>query len=1318
MDLNKKIKFSIVMIFSIILFSISSVFSAGGSGTVNDPYIMNTCAELQGMVVNNALHYKLGNDIDCSSTSWTKIGTSTGSDYWGQLNGNGYSIIGLNNPMFGFTDANAKIYNLTLKNGNIVSYNNFNGALVGENYGLIEYVKVTGYNIYGEDYVGGFVSHNRNGGRIKYSGVENSSLYLHSGTSDYVGGFVGMQDNGGEIYESYAKINNVITGYNFLGGFIGRNDGQIFDSYAKANLNGNVYIGGFVGHNYGSTTTVARIYRSYASGNVVGTSTFHAFMGGQNVYSSNGYTYNCYYDRETSLDSSNYGAIGLLTSEIKTLKPFNGYETWDFITAWYWDETKNDGHLSLRKVDNVPYNITPMTGTGVNGNPLIITNCWHLYEIDYDSNKLGLYYRLNNNISCSGVAQRPIGGNFVGNFDGNDMTISDTYVDLFENIYTNAQVYDLRIENALLIGGYGSRGILTRNNYGVITNVFVNGAIYDTLDNIGGLVGTNQNGGRIYKSISYAYIYSSTTQSDYVGGLVGYQPNGGIIYESYSHNNVIQGYQGVGGFIGRNDGQIFDSYTHSPSVQGYVNVGGFVGHNYGISTTVGQIYRSYSIGQPSGNSAIGGFVGASNTYGGSNGQIYQSFWDITTSGTTNSVSMAVGKYSADMKNIKTYSGSNIWDFDTIWYMDNVTGYPKLRNLDKVFNPIPSMVGDGSVGNPFQIVECRQLKEIQDSLTSNYIIMNDLDCAISEMHRVGTFQGTLEGNNKVIYSTYSPLFETLGASAVVKNLGITNHLNSEQLDYYGVLARYNTNGRIQNVYVSGTIDTGNDYNGGLVGQSSGGIIEDSESYVNINGNGANSDYLGGLVGYQLGNAQIYRSFSKGNTVTGHNYIGGLVGQNQYGHIYDSYAMTNVLAFQGAGGLIGYNYAHTSTPSFIYRSYATGSVDATSNTYEGGLAGYNYVYSPPYGGFYNSYWDTQTTGQTIGAGNQNYGTGLTTSQMKIQSNLAGFDFATVWFMDSVSNNGYANHISFIPLVVTPFDVTIFYPMNTELMTLNSSISPITFQYAHNSDNATTMVCRQYLDGVLFKTDYNVGTAIQSTTLNRWIEKQYLYEVRCFDGIITELTQHQFTVNVDIDLIGPNPNTNPSGGGDINISEILDAINSLNLTVTTTQGNTTVIEGETKIYHSYSTGSQYFSQSDLDKLNLANLTAVYNPVTQQIENTTNKTVIDITELYNTLTLKDGTTFANVKPKNFYDNVLMKPYFDGEKLGIENTFGKWLLENIKNWMVALTFFGLVTWGMSSIKFGKTKGQRVRNKIFYVAVITAVLIFLLKIFINLILYN
>lgn len=92
----------------------------------------------------------------------------------------------------------------------------------------------------------------------------------------------------------------------------------------------------------------------------------------------------------------------------------------------------------------------------------------------------------------------------------------------------------------------------------------------------------------------------------------------------------------------------------------------------------GTISACYSTGALTGTKAdIGGLVGYTTS-----GAAEFSFWDIETSGTTESAG-GTGLPTDQMKDPGTYDA---WDFDTVWYMLEGGSYPYLRNLPQVAVP--------------------------------------------------------------------------------------------------------------------------------------------------------------------------------------------------------------------------------------------------------------------------------------------------------------------------------------------------------------------------------------------------------------------------------------------------------------------------------------------------------------------------------------------------------------------------------------------------------------------------------------------------------
>jgi hypothetical protein len=263
--------------------------------------------------------------------------------------------------------------------------------------------------------------------------------------------------------------------------------------------------------------------------------------------------------------------------------------------------------------------------------------------------------------------------------------------------------------NCILIGG------LIGSSSGTIINCFATGDVngnYYSYEN-GGLVGGNGQ----WSIISNSYSTGAVTGNSCIGGLVG--ENGGDINQCYS-TGASSGNSDVGGLAGRNfyGGNIFNCYSTSNvnGINSANKLGGLVGENGTVDNYYGFIMNCYSTGNVNGgpgSSELGGLVGYNNNYsniskcysigavtgevdfgglvGGNSGTVTASFWDIYTSGLTDSDG-GTGKTTAEMKTESTFTNAG-WDFvgetangteDIWWILENIT-YPKF-NLQRKLPP--------------------------------------------------------------------------------------------------------------------------------------------------------------------------------------------------------------------------------------------------------------------------------------------------------------------------------------------------------------------------------------------------------------------------------------------------------------------------------------------------------------------------------------------------------------------------------------------------------------------------------------------------------
>jgi hypothetical protein len=252
----------------------------------------------------------------------------------------------------------------------------------------------------------------------------------------------------------------------------------------------------------------------------------------------------------------------------------------------------------------------------------------------------------------------------------------------------------------------------------------------------------------------------------------------------------------------------------------------------------------------------------------------------------------------------------------------------------------------------QITDVQGLQAIQNNLSGNYCLANDIDASATAgwnsgagFTPLGNFTGVLDGQNHTIDKLTINvgnvpgadvgLFGLIGSGGAVDNLGLTNFVftTAGQNSRIGALAAGNL-GTITQASATGSVSTtttGVIFGGLVASNFDGGTI--TKSSANVQFTGASSDRVGGLVGENF--AVISQSYAIGG-VSGEDYVGGLVGVNfPTGSITQSYAIGTAGGALDIGGLVGLNQGA------ITQSYATGTTNPSGNAGVaiGGLVGVN-------------------------------------------------------------------------------------------------------------------------------------------------------------------------------------------------------------------------------------------------------------------------------------------------------------------------------------------------------------------------------------------
>lgn len=302
-------------------------------------------------------------------------------------------------------------------------------------------------------------------------------------------------------------------------------------------------------------------------------------------------------------------------------------------------------------------------------------------------------------------------------------------------------------------------------------------------------------------------------------------------------------------------------------------------------------------------------------------------------------------------------------------------------------------GSGSENNPYLIQTAEQLTHIGTTpghWNRHFKLIADIDLSepnLAPFNIIGTdrtqsFSGIFDGNDHTVSNLnlstsrdqYSGLFGYVGGE--VRRLGLIRPVVVAQGNNVGALAGYLDSGTIADCYVRNVDVFGDDYIGGLVGTTTGRIVNCSSTGI-VSGD----QWVGGLIGV-VSDSTVNTSFSRAD-VTGNMNVGGFVGKtsDQSAVINNCYATGSVSGNTNVGGLAG-----QVEQGRAYKCYSTGNV--TGNQYVGGFTGRIRVL----GNVTHCFWDTQKSGQTTSAG----GTGKTTAQMQTVNTFtsAGWDFWNTW------------------------------------------------------------------------------------------------------------------------------------------------------------------------------------------------------------------------------------------------------------------------------------------------------------------------------------
>jgi hypothetical protein len=521
---------------------------------------------------------------------------------------------------------------------------------------------------------------------------------------------------------------------------------------------------------------------------------------------------------------------------------------------------------------------------------------------------------------------------FTGVFDGNGKLISNfNYVstDSTDTEYAglfgwleHGKIKDLKLVNPNINANKGSYigALIGRAVNATIAGCCVEGGCISGKDRVGGLIGSCSD-----TSVSSCYSKISVTGETTVGGLVGFMV--GQIDSCHSEGNIT-GKRNIGGLVGYNYATMRSCYS-SASVAGTDDhVGGLVG----ISAL--EIISCQAYGNVEGNNSVGGLVGTNDrmvTCSYATGDV-QGRWDVGGLVGSNDgwirFSYSTGQVLGDEYGDGLTKGGSVylcyWDTETSGISESGAG--KGRTTEQMQSAATyrgwghecQWVLDEGNDYPRLIWEDTPGELLVDQLPSYdggngepndpYQIYTAQQFA-SIAYYLEHYDEHFILTNDIDLSTISPDEITPIGSIIIPFTGsflgnghTIMNLNcmAKGQDFIGLFGYIGQNGYVEDLQLVNVSVTGNEYVGGLVGYNLGSIDQCS-----VTGTVKGNDKVGGLVGLAGFDAGPITRCSTDVQITGSWYVGGLVGCNWSGAILACYSNSSVVGLSYVGGLVGLN-----------------------------------------------------------------------------------------------------------------------------------------------------------------------------------------------------------------------------------------------------------------------------------------------------------------------------------------------------------------------------------------------------------------------------
>ena len=382
-----------------------------------------------------------------------------------------------------------------------------------------------------------------------------------------------------------------------------------------------------------------------------------------------------------------------------------------------------------------------------------------------------------------------------------------------------------------------------------------------------------------------------------------------------------------------------------------------------------------------------------------------------------------------------------------WVMGS-DGYPRLdfnnrvQNWGDVAEPVAPVDGVYYIDKPEQLAYIAKIVNEGNTLEGQTVLLrNDLDLSGKSWTPIGRynapFSGELNGNGHSVtgltisYNSlgylegYAGLVGYAGHTAYLHHLNVDGNILSDKFNCGLLLGGSWSGSRIKRCIVTGSV-TAEASIGGVAGTAY--QISQCEARNVVLTTNPNNGGAGGICYnlnyYDFSDTYVSECVSSG-TIISYCNMGGIVGAASFSKQIENCFSSMVLTGKSKIGGIVYGAENSAV---VENCYYTGSITSTEGKASGLIAGGSHLTIT------NCYWSKECnmTIDGLPASKRGVGTdvsedpttGLTLTEMRTKASYAGWDFDTIWAIDTNKNGGlpYLRWQDDVPTVIEPTSLTL--------------------------------------------------------------------------------------------------------------------------------------------------------------------------------------------------------------------------------------------------------------------------------------------------------